>query len=124
MTDPRAPAPDEPSSARPVVGTELVRAEVDLEALAEWLLAGLKLFVCEGLPSRRAVDDSAQRVVMSAALRRTGSISGAASALGTSRRALRDAMKRLGIYERWRARRGSIARPDKPRVGGDDGGGG
>lgn len=124
MIEPRVSMLDERLDPRPVVRTDPVRAEVDLEALTEWLLAGLTLFVREGLPSRQAVDDAALRVVLAAALRRTGSISGAAAALGTSRRSLRDAMKRLGIYDQWRDRGRSTARAGASGVddvGGDGG---
>lgn len=103
MIESRASALDKPSGAPVRAEAEPVQVEVDLEALGEWLLAGVRLFVREGVPSRQAAGDAAQRVVMVAALRHKGSISGAASVLGTSRRALRDAMKRLGIYERWQA---------------------
>lgn len=109
-------ASDQPSGVPALHPTARVPVDVDREALTEWLLAGVNLFVCEGLPSRQAVDDAAQRVVMVAALRRAGSISGAALVLGTSRRALRDAMKRLGIYERWQAR-GAAAEAAAPAAG-------
>jgi hypothetical protein len=53
------------------------------------------------LPSRRTIDDTAHRVMLAVVLRRHRSITAAAHALETSRRALRDTMKRLGLYERW-----------------------
>ncbi len=73
------------------------------EAFIDWCAAGIELFLREGvgLPSRRTIDDAAHRVMLLAVLRHQRSITGAAQALETSRRALRDTMKRLGLYERW-----------------------
>jgi hypothetical protein len=73
------------------------------EAFIDWCAVGLDLFLREGapLPSRRTIDDAAHRVMLLVVLRRHRSITAAAKALETSRRALRDTMKRLGIYERW-----------------------
>ncbi len=73
------------------------------EAFIDWCAAGLDLFLREGseLPSRRTIDDTAHRVMLAVVLRRHRSITAAARALETSRRALRDTMKRLGLYERW-----------------------
>jgi hypothetical protein len=73
------------------------------EAFIDWCAAGLDLFMREGspLPSRRTIDDTAHRVMLAVVLRRHRSITAAAQALETSRRALRDTMKRLGLYERW-----------------------
>jgi hypothetical protein len=73
------------------------------EAFIDWCAAGVDLFLREGagLPSRRTIDDAAHRVMLVVVLRRHRSITAAAAALETSRRALRDTMKRLGIYERW-----------------------
>jgi len=73
------------------------------EAFIDWCAAGVDLFLREGagLPSRRIIDDAAHRVMLVVVLRRHRSITAAAAALETSRRALRDTMKRLGIYERW-----------------------
>jgi hypothetical protein len=74
------------------------------EAFIDWCAAGADLFLREGapLPSRKTIDDAAHRVMLVVVLRRHRSITGAAQALETSRRALRDTMKRLGIYERWK----------------------
>ena len=74
------------------------------EAFIDWCAAGVDLFLREGagLPSRRTIDDAAHRVMLVVVLRRHRSITGAAQALETSRRALRDTMKRLGIYDRWK----------------------
>ena len=73
------------------------------EAFIDWCAAGVDLFLREGagLPSRRIIDDAAHRVMLVVVLRQHRSITAAAAALETSRRALRDTMKRLGIYERW-----------------------
>lgn len=73
------------------------------EAFIDWCAAGVELFLREGagLPSRRLIDDTAHRVMIVVVLRRHRSITAAAQALETSRRALRDTMKRLGVYERW-----------------------
>ena len=73
------------------------------EAFIDWCAAGVDLFLREGagLPSRRTIDDAAHRVMLVVVLRSHRSITAAAQALETSRRALRDTMKRLGIYERW-----------------------
>lgn len=73
------------------------------EAFIDWCAAGFELFLREGaaLPSRRTIDDVAHRVMLVVVLRRHRSITAAAQALETSRRALRDTMKRLGLYERW-----------------------
>src|SRR5690606_33748764 len=76
--------------------------DLDLEAFLDWCAAGIELFAREGLPSRRAIDDAAHRVMLAAVLRRYTSISAAAAALETSRRALRAAMKRLGLYDPWK----------------------
>lgn len=76
-------------------------ADLDVEAFLDWCAAGAELFLREGLPSRRTIDDAAHRVMLAAVLRRHSSISAAAAALETSRRALRAAMKRLGLYEAW-----------------------
>ncbi|MCX4245767.1 hypothetical protein [Paraliomyxa miuraensis] len=75
--------------------------DLDLEAFLDWCAAGVELFLRGGLPSRRSIDDAAHRVMLAAVLRRHSSISAAAAALETSRRALRAAMKRLGLYEAW-----------------------
>lgn len=73
------------------------------EAFIDWCAAGVDLFLREGagLPSRRTIDDAAHRVMLVVVLRSHRSITAAAQALETSRRARRDTMKRLGIYERW-----------------------
>ncbi len=73
------------------------------EAFIDWCAGGIELFLSEGagLPSRRTIDDTAHRVMLVVVLRHHRSITAAAQALDTSRRALRDTMKRLGIYERW-----------------------
>lgn len=73
------------------------------EAFIDWCAAGVDLFLREGagLPSRRTIDDAAHRVMLVVVLRSHRSITAAAQALETSRRALRDTMKRLGVYDRW-----------------------
>ena len=92
------------------------------EAFIDWCAAGVDLFLREGagLPSRRTIDDAAHRVMLVVVLRSHRSITAAAQALETSRRALRDTMKRLGIYERWQkwqaASQGSAA-PTNPGSG-------
>jgi hypothetical protein len=74
------------------------------EAFIDWCAAGVDLFLRDGaaVPSRRTIDDAAHRVMLVVVLRRHRSITAAAQALETSRRALRDTMKRLGIYDRWK----------------------
>lgn len=95
--------------------------DYDVEAFLDWCAAGIELFLGRNLPSRRAIDDAAHRVMLAAVLRQHTSISAAAAALETSRRALRAAMKRLGIYEPWkvwRARNGRVQVPNEPFMDG------
>jgi hypothetical protein len=89
-----------PSPPGPIARIPALEAR---EAFIDWCAAGLDLFMREGtqLPSRRTIDDAAHRVMLAVVLRRHRSITAAAQALETSRRALRDTMKRLGLYKRW-----------------------
>ena len=61
------------------------------EAFIDWCAAGVDLFLREGAPSpsRRTIDDAAHRVMLVVVLRCHRSITAAAQALETSRRALR-----------------------------------
>jgi hypothetical protein len=90
------------------------------EAFIDWCAAGLDLFLREGagLPSRRTIDDAAHRVMLVVVLRHHRSITAAAQALETSRRALRDTMKRLGLYDRWKRWQAQPARSAPPAEAG------
>jgi hypothetical protein len=83
------------------------------EAFIDWCAAGFDLFLREGaaLPSRRTIDDAAHRVMLVVVLRHHRSITAAAQALETSRRALRDTMRRLGLYERWQRWQAAVQGP-------------
>jgi hypothetical protein len=78
------------------------RSQIDhAQAIASmreaWTKEGERLLAGPEVPSRRDVIDAAVRVLL-AGLRGHASITAGARLLGTSRRALRDSMKRHGVY--------------------------
>jgi len=98
-------APDDPARGEQAayLGRSLpaVVHGLDASAWIAWCMAGLPLFGGR-LPTVRLVKVSASRVVMALAMLQTGgNISAAARMLGTSRRALRDGLRRMGRYP-WR----------------------
>lgn len=72
---------------------------VDTGGWITWCLAGLSVFTHDQPPVMRRVYTEAKRIAMSLAmLRSSGNITVAAQALGTSRRALRDGLRAVGLY--------------------------
>lgn len=75
---------------------------VDVDAWIAWVLAGVPLF-SGTLPTVGAARDAATRVLFVIAFARAGgSLSAVARALRSSRKVLRDRMRRVGLYP-WRA---------------------
>lgn len=97
--------PHRPGLAEWVLGHQrhlpsLIRS-VDVEAWLAWALAGLPLFA-ERLPSFRQARDAGTRVLLLVALARAnGNISAVARSLQSSRKVVRDNMRRLGLHP-WR----------------------
>lgn len=82
----------------------LSRGSMGQARLAVWAKAGESLFLGGDLPSRQAVMDRASQIMFFAGFHEGGgTISGVAATLGTSRRALRNMMKRTKLYEPWQA---------------------
>ncbi len=72
---------------------------VDVGAWAAWTLAGLHLFSGNDLPNIRTFTTVSRRVLLLAATERfKGNITRMATALGTSRRSLRQQLKVAGLY--------------------------
>lgn len=87
---------DVPSRAAPIVPS------VDVDAWIAWVLAGAPLF-SRTLPTVGEARDAATHVLIVIAFARAGgNASAAARALRSSRKVLRDLMRRLGLYP-WRA---------------------
>lgn len=89
--------------------------EVDARALMTWVLIGVEAMRMPApdqepvrcgpwMPAARVVSDAARRVALILAMERHVSITSAAEAMSTSRRALRDSLKRLGLYDEFRGR--------------------
>jgi len=75
-----------------------VANEVDVACFSAWTLVGLELFSGK-LPSLHEVSVAARRVVLFAARERyAGNITWMAKALNTSRRSLREYLKKAGLY--------------------------
>ncbi|MEX1367774.1 MAG: helix-turn-helix domain-containing protein, partial [Nannocystaceae bacterium] len=76
----------------------LVVPAVDVDAWIAWVLVGVPLFSTT-LPTVKRTRDTATRVLLSIALARAdGSLSAVARSLGSSRKVLRERMRRLGLY--------------------------
>lgn len=76
------------------------RDELELELLAaEWAKAGAALFRGPAVPTRAEVIFAAKRVVLLALVRKGMTITQAARRCNTSRRAIRDSMKHVGVYQ-------------------------
>lgn len=87
---------------RPAPEIQVPNAETwdELEILAaEWARAGAALFRGPTVPSRAEVIFAAKRVVLLALVRKGVSITAAAARCKTSRRALRDSMRLVGVYQ-------------------------
>lgn len=85
--------------------------ELDADALIQWIVAGVSLFsIGDPLTIRRvdtAVDSSVFRVLVN---RHAGNITHMAESLQLSRRAVRERLKKAGLYERALAlRRGIVS---------------
>lgn len=97
---------------------------LDSGAWIAWCLSGLVLFA-EGLPVMEWVRVESKRVVMALAMLHSGgNITAAAEALGTSRRALRESLRGVGLYpwQSWSGeRRGGGRREGSEGYGGSDG---
>lgn len=72
--------------------------ELELFA-AEWAKAGAALFRGPAIPSRAEVIFAAKRVVLAALVRKGVSITEVAKRCQTSRRAIRQSMKYVGVYQ-------------------------
>lgn len=103
-----------PAHLRHAQGQE-TEIEVDARALMTWVLIGVEAMRMPApdqeparcgpwMPAARVVSDAARRVALILAMERHVSITSAAEAMSTSRRALRDSLKRLGLYEAFRNR--------------------
>jgi hypothetical protein len=91
------------------------RIEVDARALLVWILMGIEAMEMPAAdveparrgpwtPAARVVSDASRRVALTLAMERHISITSAAEAMQTSRRALRDSLKYHGLYEQFRGR--------------------
>ncbi|MEX1366261.1 MAG: hypothetical protein AB1Z98_24265 [Nannocystaceae bacterium] len=87
---------------------------VDVDAWIAWVVAGLPLF-SGTVPTVKQAREAATRVLLVISLARAGgSLSAVARALDSSRKVLRDRMRRLGLYP-WRAgdERGEVRADDR-----------
>ena len=92
----RAPKPVASSEATPPERSPPV---LDLGAFLLWTLSGVRLFYRPEIPPSQSVTSESRRVILLVArIRYRGNITRMATALGTSRRAVRESMKRLGLY--------------------------
>ena len=86
---------------------------IDTGGWIAWCLTGISVFTHDQPPVMRCVYTEAKRIAMSLAmLRSSGNISVAARALGTSRRALREGLRAVGLYP-WPGTDGTGPRSDE-----------
>ena len=95
---------DDPPSGEPTSTTAESAAEailnVDTGAWLSWSLAGLRLFATPQVPSLRVTTTVARRVVLEIAIDRTGgNITHMARCLGSSRRTVRENLRRTGLQD-------------------------
>lgn len=103
------PTPDELAASIPRLlppGPRRLHAAASLA----WSLVGHRLFADE-IPNMDRVRAEPMHVPITLAMLHTNNISAAARMLGTSRRALRDGLHRLGVYPWYRAWRDGRSKP-------------
>jgi hypothetical protein len=91
------------------------KIEVDASALVAWVLEGIEALQVPApdveptrrgpwMPAARVLANASRRVALALAMERHVSITAAAEAMQTSRRALRDSLKHHGLYTQFRDR--------------------
>ncbi len=95
-------APDEPTAEEQVAELlEVVPTTLhglDVGAWIAWSVAGLSLFVGKPKTVREAQAETKRIILTLGMLRADGNISIAAREIGTSRRMLREGLRRFGLY--------------------------
>lgn len=100
--------PQEPENEEPDLlarGQQLGLTPFNVRALVVWNMAGLSLFAGGRRPSLHDVLEEARAVVVALEIEeKADNITRVAEALGTSRRVIREYLRRIGLYDWTRAK--------------------